>query len=227
MNVNGIDIEVEHKPIKHMHLSVYPPDGRVHLSVPQAATDAQIRLFVLSKWVWLIEKREAATSHTLEAPREYVSGEAHYFKGELYRLRVDVVPGTPQRVCLEGDYIVVQCRGRENAKGLLQHWYREQLEATLPSLVDRWCKRVEVEKPHWEVMPMTRSWGSCNKQTRHIMFNLELAKKPLGCIEYVVAHEVLHLVERTHSDRFYRLLDTYLPGWETLRQQLNEMPVSS
>ncbi len=227
MNINGIDIKVERKPIKHIHLSVYPPDGRVHISTPQSTSDEQIRMFVLSKWIWLIEKREAATSHHIQTPREYVSGEAHYFKGDLYRLRVDVVPGEVQRVFIEGDYIVVQCRQRENAKGLLNAWYRASLNEILLKLIRKWCELLNLDMPHWEVVvAMPNRWGSCNHATKHILFNLELAKKPLACIEYIVVHEMIHLIERTHTDRFFRLLNTHMPGWEKLKEELDKMPIT-
>lgn len=225
MNINGIDIAVERKAIKHMHLSVYPPDGRVHLSAPLSTSDEQIHLFILSKWVWLIEKRETATSHNIQKPREYVSGEAHYFKGELYRLRVDVEPGEAQIVYIEGDYIVIRCRRKENAEGLMKEWYRSQLNNILPPLIQKWCERLNISLPDWEVLVMPQRWGSCNKRTRRIMFNIELAKKPLACIEYIVAHETIHLIEHNHTDRFFRLLDTYLPDWEKLKDELNEMPI--
>lgn len=225
MIINDIDIEVERKPIKHIHLSVYPPDGRVHVSAPDGTSDERIRLFVLSKWVWLMEKRDAATSHSLESPREYVSGEAHFFKGDLYRLKVDICPVTSQSVSISGDYIVLTCRRRENAEILLKEWYREQLKEILPAMVEKWCQRISVEIPDYEILAMPNRWGSCNKQKRKIMFNLDLAKKPLVCIEYVVAHECIHLIERNHTARFFRLLDTYIPNWENVKEQLNELPV--
>ena len=224
MHINGIDIEVERKKIKHIHLSVYPPDGRVHASAPVDTTDDQLRLFILGKWVWLIEKRNEAMSHNIQPKREYVSGEAHYFKGALYRLRVDVMPNEIQTVFIEGDYIVVRCRKQENAENLIKEWYRDNLKELLPSLVERWIKRIDAPEPTVDVLAMPLRWGSCNSKTKKIMFNLELAKKPLECIEYVVAHEIIHLVEHNHTPRFFRLLDTYLPSWRKLKEQLDELP---
>jgi len=226
MNVNGIDIEIEYKPIKHIHLSVYPPDGRVHASVPQDTTDGQIRMFVLSKYIWLKEKIEKATSHNYQSKREFVSGEAHYFKGSLYRLKIEIENSGKQTVGIEGDYIVIRCRRKENAEYLLNEWYRSELKDMIPRLIKRWCKRIGTNIPTFDVMLMPQRWGSCNKTKRHIVFNLELAKKPVECIEYIVAHEVIHLIERTHTDRFFRLLDTYLVNWEKLRDQLNEYPIN-
>lgn len=224
--VNGIHIEVERKTIKHIHLSVYPPDGRIHISAPEGTKDEQLRLFILSKWVWLMEKRDETTQHNIQPKREYVSGEAHYYKGLLFRLRVDVGPNQQQGVVIEGDYLVVKCKRRENAESLLTEWYRMRLKEIIPPLLDRWCKRVSTDIPSYEILQMVKSWGSCSLDAKHIIFNLELAKKPIECIEYIVAHEVIHLVERTHTNRFFRLLDTYLPRWEKLKDELNEFPVS-
>ncbi|MCD8202146.1 MAG: M48 family metallopeptidase [Prevotella sp.] len=226
MNINGLEVQVEHKSIKHIHLSVYPPDGHVHVSAPQETSDDQLRMFILSKWVWLLEKIDAATSNNIQPPREYVSGEAHYFKGELYRLRVETGNYGKSNVSIEGDYIMIRCGKQSQAEMALKQWYREQLREVLPSLVERWVKRIGTPMPKYDVQVMKQCWGSCNKSKQTILFNIELAKKPLECIEYVVAHEVTHLLERTHTDRFYRLLDTYLPGWERLKKQLDEFPIT-
>lgn len=227
MKINGIDIEIEYKPIKHIHLSVYPPDGRVHASVPQEYSDSQIKMFILSKYVWLQQKISEATSHNYQSKREYVSGEAHYYKGNLFRLKVDIDTTEKQEVFIDGDYIVVRCRKQNNVETLLKEWYRQQLKDILPNLIERWCKRINEPIPTFEVMEMTLRWGSCDNAKKHIVFNLELAKKPIECIDYIVAHEMIHLVERTHTDRFFRLLDTYLPRWQKLKDQLNEYPITA
>jgi predicted metal-dependent hydrolase len=109
---------------------------------------------------------------------------------------------------------------------LLSEWYRSELKDILPRLIERWCNRIGTEIPTFDILSMPQRWGSCNKAKKHIVFNLELAKKPIECIEYIVAHEVIHLVERTHTGRFFRLLDTYFPNWKMLRDQLNEYPVN-
>lgn len=225
MEVNGIVIDIEYKPIKHIHLSVYPPEGKVHASVPNGMSEPQIRLFILSKYMWLKSKIDEATSHKYQKPREYVSGEAHYYKGQLYRLRVEIRNTGKQEVAIEGDYIAVYCRRQENAEDLLKEWYRLNLKELLPPLIEKWCKRMQIEVPSFEVKSMPKRWGSCSKEKKNILFNLELAKKPIECIDYIVVHEMIHLVERNHTDRFYRLLNTYLPGWEKIKDMLNEYPV--
>lgn len=227
MEVNGINIEIEYKPIKHIHLSVYPPEGNVHASVPEGMSEQQTRMFILSKYMWLKSKIEEARSHNYQKPREYVSGEAHYFKGQLYRLRVEPRNSGKQEVAVEGDYIAVYCRRRENVEALLKEWYRVSLKEIIPPLIEKWCKRMQIEPPSFEVKSMPKRWGSCSKVKRHILFNLELAKKPIECIDYIVIHEMIHLMERNHTDRFYRLLNTYQPRWERIKDMLNEYPIIS
>jgi predicted metal-dependent hydrolase len=225
MQINDIDIDVEYKNIKHIHLAVYPPDGRVHVSSPKETSEEQLRLFILAKWVWLLEKRKEVTSFNIQSEREYVSGEAHYYKGSLYRLRVDIIPAQVQRVYTEGDYLVIRCRRQENAALLLKDFYRRSLQEILSPIVEKWTNHIGIAPKAYEVLSMPTRWGSCNTATKKIMFNLELAKKPIECIEYVVLHELLHLIERNHTPRFFRLLDANMPRWKKLQDYLNELPL--
>lgn len=228
MQINSIEIEVERKPIKHLHLAVYPPNGRVHASVPQEYSDEQIRLFVLKKWVWLIGKRKETMSYTVQGEREYVSGEAHYFKGGLYRLKVERDNAGVHFVEVRGDYIVAHVHehtSRENIANLLWAWYKEQLSPIIAKDVDKWSTILGVRPSEWSIVQMTSSWGKSHKGTGKVIFNLQLAKKPLSCIEYVVAHELIHLIEQNHTDRFLHILSTYLPEWRKIKEQLNEFPI--
>ena len=228
MVVNGVDIEVERKPIKNLHLAVYPPDGRVHVSAPQSYTDEQIKLFVLKKWIWLVQKRKETTSYTFQNEREYVSGEAHYYKGELYRLKVIRDNTCTFHVEIQGDYInvyVYERTTKENIANILWNWYKEQITPTIELYVAKWENILGVKVAEWTVQQMQSSWGKCHKDTGKIMFNLQLAKKPLNCIEYVVAHELTHLIEQNHTDKFRHILGTYLPGWQKIKEQLNEFPL--
>lgn len=228
MVVNSVEIEVERKPIKNLHLAVYPPDGRVHVSAPQTYTDEQIKLFVLKKWGWLVLKRKETTSYTFQDKREYVSGEAHYYKGELYRLKVIRDNTCPFHVEIQGDYInvyVYERTPKENIANVLCNWYKEQLIPTIRQYVAKWENILDVKVADWTIQQMQSSWGKCHKDIGKIMFNLQLAKKPLNCIEYVVAHELTHLIEQNHTDRFRNILGTYLPGWQKIKEQLNEFPL--
>lgn len=228
MKINGIDIEVERKNIKHVHLSVYPSDGRVHVSAPADYSDRRIEMYVLQKWVWVEEKREAMRSYVYQGEREYVSGEEHYFLGGKYRLRVERRASGAYGVRTDGDYIVVSVHtgtAPQHVRATLYGWYKERLTPLIGRLVKKWEALLGVSLSVWEIRLMAARWGSCSKARREAYFNVELAKKPVDCIEYVVAHEMIHLIERNHTDRFRRLLDTYLPAWEELKNKLNEMPV--
>ncbi len=228
MTINGIDIEIERKPIKHLHLAVYPPDGRVHASVPEQYTDEQIRFFVLKKWVWLLSKRQETTSYTIQSERQYLSGEAHYLFGNLYRLKVIRCTSGNHQVTIKGDYICVYVYDntkKEAIASLMTAWYKEKLTPVMEKSVRIWEERLGVKVSEWQILQMPSSWGKCHKATGKINFNVELAKKPLQCIEYIVVHELAHLLEQNHTDRFHSILSTYLPGWETIKQQLNEFPL--
>ena len=228
MEINGLSISVEYKPIKNMHLAVYPPDGRVHVSAPVGYSEERIRLYVLQKWVWLTEKREKLQSFNLQPERQFVSGEAHFYKGQLYRLRVILTDATPMHVEISGDYIILYDHPgstKEHKSMVLNEWYRDQLKPILSKLIEKWEKILEVKLNEWEIRDMDSSWGTCSKAKKKALFNLQLAKKPTKCTEYVVAHELTHLIEQRHNDRFKRILDTYLPDWESIRKELNEFPL--
>ena len=229
MQVNDIDITVERKGIKHIHLSVYPPDGRVHISAPEQMTYEQVRVFALSRWVWICEKRAEVMQFNRQSEREYVSGEAHYYKGELYRLKVMEMGNKRLKIAspvrIDGDYIVVCVRRKEQAGKALQQWYKEQLQVVIGELMQKWLPRLDLPEPYWEIRSIPNRWGSTNSHSKRILFNRELAKKPLMCIEYIVVHELLHLIERNHTARFYQLLTNALPEWETAKNTLNLLPV--
>lgn len=214
MMFNGIDIDIERKPIKNLHLAVYPPDGRVHVSAPEAYTDERIKLFILKKWVWILQKRKETMSYIVQDEREYVSGEAHYYKGNLYRLKIIRDNTCYHHVEIQGDYIIVYVYERtttENIANVLWNWYKEQITPIIAQYVAKWEKILNVKVIEWTIQQMQSSWGKCHKDTGKVMFNLQLAKKPLNCIEYVVAHELTHIIAQNHTDRFRNILGTHFP----------------
>lgn len=228
MNINGIEVAVERKKIKNVHLSVYPPDGRVHISVPMGYSDTSIIMYVLQKWVWITEKREQLTSFDYQPERLFVSGEEHYFLGRKYRLKVNRKSVGAYNVSIDGDYIVMNVHDtttKENLQSTLYSWYKSQLSPIVKRFVKKWEDILNIKFNHWEIRLMNARWGSCAHEKKEAMFNVELAKKPIDCIEYVVAHETVHLIERNHTDRFFRLLDTHLPGWQSLQKKLNGYPI--
>lgn len=227
--VDNVCVKVDEKSIKHTHLSVYPPDGEVHISVPSGTSDAQIRFYVMQKWMWLCEKRKKATAHTRQPAREYISGEEHFSRGQSYRLKIEQTNDVPIGVHIEGDYLVVSVRANSPIKKraeVLDDWYRSDLKSVLDSMIKKWERELSVAVAEWDVKRMNMRWGSCNRAKAKVIFNLELAKRPLHCVEYVVAHELAHLIERDHNDRFQGILFTHLPNWKDVRKELNDFPLS-
>lgn len=225
MNIDGLEIEVERKPIKNMHLSVYPPDGRVHLSVPDYLTEGDARSYVISKWEWIRKQQDEIAAQARQTQREYVSGENHYFFGVRYRLRVSYVTNGANSVEVRSDTMTMRVRKDstiERRAELMKEWYREQLKAYIGPLVDRWAEKLEERDVTWQVKEMKTMWGSCGVKRRALLFNLELARVPKECIEYVVVHELTHLKVQNHNKLFEALMTQRLPGWRNLRQKLNE-----
>lgn len=228
MEINDLEIEIEHKAIKNVHLSVYPPTGRVKVSAPLLYPDEKIKLYLLQKWLWIVEKRDRCQQYEVQPEREYISGEAHYYKGQLFRLKVNQVSKGHQSVEINGDYIVLNVIDPTNVKqkrDLLNRWYKTQLEPVLESYVQKWEARLNVTLESWTIKNMKARWGSCDTVNQKALFNLQLAKKPENCIEYVVVHELVHLLERNHTARFKTLLSIYLPNWKEIKKELNEFPI--
>jgi predicted metal-dependent hydrolase len=226
--VNKIAVEVEWKDIKNIHLTVYPPDARVHISAPMAMTPDSVRLYIITKLEWITKRIEMIRNQARQSEREYVSGENHYYKGIRYRLNV-IYRNAPPEVELKGtrhiNLYVREGSTSEKRGEVLREWYRKELKETLPPIIAKWEGILQVQANHWEVKQMKTLWGSCTTRKQHIIFNLELIKKPTQCIEYIVAHEMTHLVERLHNSRFTAILDHHIPNWRQLKDELNEFIV--
>lgn len=228
--MDGLPVEVVRKAIKHLHLGVYPPHGRVRVAAPLALTDDAVRLAVVRRLAWIRRQQAQFAGQPRQGPRSMVSGESHYVFGRRYRLRVIEHDG-PASVVLRGRS-VLELRVRRGADGaartrVLQRWYRAQLRERVPALIDKWESVLGVRVSGWGVRRMRTKWGSCNVAARRVWVNLELAQKPAPCLEYVVVHEMTHLVERLHTERFVALMDRHLPNWRRYRQELNAAPLSS
>ena len=228
ITVNKIAVEVEWKDIKNIHLTVYPPDSRVHISAPLSMQLDSIRLYIITKLEWINKRMEMIRNQARQTDREYVSGENHYYKGIRYRLNV-VYQKAPPTVVIKGtqfiDLYVRESSTLEKRAEVMREWYRAELKETLKPLVEKWEEILQVKVRHWEVKQMKTLWGSCNHKTQRIIFNLELIKKPTHCIEYIVAHEITHLVERLHNSKFTSILDAHIPTWRLLKDELNEFVV--
>ncbi len=227
MVVAGIEIELVQKNIKNLHLAVYPPYGKVRLAAPLDVNEKTLELYVASKLSWIRKQQRKFANMDRESPRQFVNRESHYFKGKRYLLRVHDT-GHPYRfpkvICKTKTYIEMYVREGYNVaqkSELMKEWYREQLKHILEELIPNWETTLQVKANQVKVQSMKTKWGSCNPSTRNILFNLELAKKPIECIEYVVVHELLHLIERKHSNLFKAYLDKFIPNWKGIKDELN------
>lgn len=227
--VSGIKVDVVRKDIKNLHLGVYPPQGRVRVAAPLVISDEAVRLAVIDKLGWIRRQQAKFAAQPRQSQREMVNGESHYFLGSRYRLRVHE-HDAPPRVAVRGiaslDLYVRPGADAGQREAVLLRWYRDQLKALIPPLLDKWQSRLGVEVADWGVRKMKTKWGSCNPSSRRLWFNLELAKKPAPCLEYIVVHELAHLLERHHNEYFTALLDTHLPQWRQYREMLNTSPLS-
>jgi predicted metal-dependent hydrolase len=229
LTISGLRVAVVRKNIKNLHLGVYPPDGRVRVAAPLAVSDAAVRVAVIGKLRWIGRQRAAFAEQAREDPRAMVSGESHYFLGRRYRL--EVVVGAGPRLVRVKNSRVLQLRTTEGddierRAILLQRWYREQLREILPPMMVRWQHRLGVSASTWGIKRMKTKWGSCNAGARRIWLNLELAKKSPECIEYVLVHELAHLLAPHHDERFQALMDRHAPRWRQRRKELNAAPLA-
>lgn len=228
LKVAGLTIQVVRKNIRNLHLGVYPPAGRVRVAAPLAIDDEAVRLAVIDKLAWIKLQRSRFEQQARQSEREMVSGESHYVLGRRCRLRVQEFEGTP-KVAVRGiaslDLFVRPGATALQRAALLERWYREQLRALVAPMIVRWQARLGVQASGWGIKRMKTKWGSCTPASRRIWLNSELAKKPIDCIEYIVVHELLHLLEPDHGERFLALMDRHLPHWEATQKKLNAAPL--
>ena len=225
--INDMDVEVVQKNIKNVHLSVNPPIGSVRVSAPEHMPMEAIKAYVLSKLNWIKKKQNRFKSQEREAAREYIDKETHYYDGKSYLLKVTELDSAP-KVKLHHSQIELQVRpdsSRETKQRALEAWYRQQLKSKLAELIPAWEKKLNVSVSSFIVRKMKTKWGSCSPQKGTIRINLELAKKPAECLEYIVVHELVHLIEPSHNNHFIKLMDDFLPKWRFYRDELNQLPV--
>lgn len=227
IKVGDIAIDVVRKNIKNIHLSVYPPAGRVRISAPKRMALDTIRVFAISKLGWIKKQQQKLQEQERETPREYLDRESHYLWGKRYLFKVNE-KDTPAYVSLKHNNMVLHISpdaSNERKQDVLAEWYREKLKEVVPALIAKWepLLGVRVEKTFYQ--RMKTKWGSCNYRSRNIRLNSELAKKPPECLEYVVVHEMVHLLEHSHNSRFIALMDRFMPSWRNQREELNRSPL--
>ena len=227
IELGEIAVDVVQKDIKNVHLSVYPPTGKVRISAPLRMDLDTIRLFAISKLGWIKQQQKKVTEQERETPREYLDRESHYLWGKRYLLKLVEKDGAPE-VELKHSQMVLQVRpatGEEKRQAILEEWYRAQLKATAPPLIAKWEPLMGVKVERFFVQRMKTKWGSCSPGTASIRLNTDLAMKPRECLEYIVVHEMAHLLEPTHNSRFIALMDLFMPQWQFRREALNRLPV--
>lgn len=220
--------DVELKDIKNIHLSVYPPTGRVRIAAPLRMDLETIRIFAISKLSWIKKQQAKLQSQEREATREFTSSESHYYLGKRYLLKVIETESKPS-VTIKHNKIVLQVKpntDKQKKQILLQEWYREQLKTLVPKYIRKWEEKIQVKVAEFGIKKMKTKWGTCNREDKRIWINLELAKKPLECLEYIVVHEMLHMLERNHNDRFIAYMNKFLPQWRHYKEELNRLPIS-
>lgn len=227
IDLGGIAVDVVFKDIKNVHLGVYPPAGHVRISAPARMNLDTIRIFAISKLGWIKQQQKKLREQERETPREYLNRESHYVWGERYLLKM-VEEDAPPTVELQHSRILLRVRPEtsdEKKRAILAQWYREQIKACVPALIARWQPLIGVKVERFFIQQMKTKWGGCNPRNYSIRLNTDLGRKPLECLEYIVVHEMTHLLEPTHNARFVALMDQFMPSWRLRRDQLNQLPV--
>lgn len=226
IELGGTTLDVVRKEIKNVHLSVYPPTGRVRVSAPLHMSLETIRLFAISKLGWIRLQQKKLLAQERESRREYLDRESHYVWGRRLLLKL-VEDDAPPRVVLRHTKILLYVRPsttEATREEVVARWYRQTLKHAVHPLIATWSQRLNVTVQGFYVQQMRTKWGSCNPAAATIRLNTELAKKPLECLEYIVVHELVHLLEPNHGPRFLALMDRFLPNWRETRQLLNSLP---
>ncbi len=224
IRIRDIDVTVYKKDIKNIHLNVLPPDGAVRVSVPLDVPDEVIRNLIIKKLPWIQLHIKNFQSQPRQSLRQYVSGESHYFKGQRYLMRVEPA-ARPKIEIKHKKYIhfyVPERYTQQQRQNYYENWLRKELRQELKTLIPKWEHIIGVKVNDVRIKKMKTKWGTCNREDRRIWINLELIKKPTKCLEYVIVHELIHLLEKNHNERFRALMSKHLPNWEILRQELNE-----
>lgn len=229
LQLGSIQVLVVRKPIKNLHLSILPPAGRVRVTSPQKMKDDAIRTLLASRLPWIKKQRSKFIAQERQTKRNYVSGESHYFLGKRYRLELLHKPEAPSVILKGKTKIILQVRPKSSItkrQEVMTKWYREQLRTVIEDLIVKWQKKIGVKTSGWGIKQMKTRWGTCNHKTARVLMNLELAKKPIVCIEYVLVHELLHILEKKHDERFVKLMTKHLPKWRSTKEELNRFILS-
>lgn len=220
--LNNIEIQVTKKNIKNLHLSVMPPNGTVKISAPLEVSDDAIIAFASSRLTWIRAQIATFEEHERESKREYVSGESFYLFGKRYLL--NTVQANKNNLEIQNDRIFLslkQNKSNEQKINFVNNWYRDKLRIKIKILLATWQEKTNLIPESWQIKDMKTKWGSCTKNKAKLWFNLQLVKKPIECIEYVVLHELIHLRVEKHNNEFKNLMHQYMPDWQERKNRLN------
>lgn len=226
--VSGLEIAIERKDIKNLHIGVYPPNGKIRVATPLKLNDEAVRLAVISRLSWIKKQQQSFLNQPRQTKREMVSGESHYLFGKRYLLDVKY-ENTKHLIIKKHSKLLISVKEnttRENRLKVLEKYYREHLNIELEKFIEKWKNIIGVNIDSWKIQKMKTKWGSCNIEDKRLLFNLELAKVPVECIEYIVVHEMIHLQERHHNDNFKALMDKYISDWQSRKEELKGIYIS-
>jgi len=227
LHLGDLAVRVVRKEIRNVHLSVHPPTGWVTISAPTRMSNDTLRVFALSKLGWIRRQQSKLFEQEREAPREFLNRESHFVWGRRYLLTVSE-SDQPPLLSLSHNRMFIRVRPQTDAarkQAFIDEWYRDQIRTVAPPLIAKWERLIDVEVERFFVQRMKTKWGSCNSRARTIRLNTDLAKKPRECLEYLIVHELVHLLEPTHNARFVALMNQFMPKWEHHRETLNQLPV--
>jgi predicted metal-dependent hydrolase len=227
IQLGDIPVDVIRKDIKNVHLSVHPPAGRVRIAVPERMSLDTVRVFAIAKVPWIRKQQRKLRKQARETPREYIDRESHYVWGKRYLLKV-VEADQPPAVELYHGRMILRVRGgtsKAKRRAIVEEWHRELVRNAVPPLIEKWQRLMGIRVKRFFVQRMKTKWGSCNHRTGSIRLNTDLARKPRECLEYIVVHEMAHLLEPTHNAYFLSLMDQFMPKWQSHRDTLNRLPV--
>jgi predicted metal-dependent hydrolase len=229
IQIGGLSILVTKKDIKHVHLSVHPPDGRVTLTAPKATRPDVARAYAISKLGWIREQQKKLENQARETPRRFIERESHYLWGRRFLMTIVHRESKPF-VSLDHKRITLTVRpgsGAVKRADVIHEWHKALLHEAVPPLIKKWERKLKVRVAGYFLQRMKTKWGSCNHRTGHIRLNTELVKKPKDLLEYIIVHEMAHLLAPTHSDLFIGILDEHYPSWREARAELNELPLTA
>jgi predicted metal-dependent hydrolase len=229
IQVGEISIQVTRKAIKNVHLSVHPPEGRVTLVAPTATRLDVARAYAISKLVWVRQQQEKLRGQARETTRKFIERESHHIWGRRHLMTVKYADSKPS-VALDHKRITLTVRPEADAKKraeVIHEWHKSLLHEVVPGIIQKWQPKLKVHVSSYFLQRMKTKWGSCNHRDQHIRLNTELVKKPRDLLEYVIVHEMVHLLEPTHSERFITILQKHYPAWREARAELNELPLSA